>query len=185
MASHLTPPEIFTQFPKLVAFLEDQPFDVFAQHSVGDTESTAYVCLQTPRIDQPCPLCEITGNRSKNVFAFNIAVLSGRDPGSPITGAVLFAAADFALSLRRANRNNSDIKSKADGYWLVSVRKIQSKPDYIFSHVRSSDLWHQWNLDPVEVTSSLRKLELFDYTIVEVTPREELVKVAKKLASKS
>ena len=168
-----------------MAFLEDQPFDVFAQHSVGETEPTAYVCLQTPRIDQPCPLCEITGNRSKNVFAFNIAVLSAMELGSSSTGAALFAAADFVFSLQRANRSNSQIKSIAEDYWSVSVRKIQSKSDYIFSHVRSIDLRHQWNLDPAEVTSSIGKLELFDYTMVEITPREELVEVARKLASGS
>jgi len=175
----------FTDSAKLVAFLEDQPFDVFAQHKVGETEPTAYVCLQTMRIDQPCPLCEIVGDPSRNVFAFNIAVLSGRDLGSPITCVALFAEADFSLSLIRASRNNSDTKSIADGYWSISVRKIQSKPDYIFSHVRSSDLWDEWNLDPAEVACSLKELKLFDHTIVEVTPPEALLEVARKLASKS
>lgn len=65
------------------------------------------------------------------------------------------------------------------------MRKIQSRPDYIFSHVRSSDLWDEWNLDPAEVACSLKELKLFDHTIVEVTPPEALLEVARKLASKS
>jgi len=176
---------LFTESPKLVAFLEDQPFDVFAQHSVGDTEPTDYVCLQTPRINLPCALCEITGDRSRSIFAFNIAVLSGDELGSPITGAALFAEADFVLTLQRATNSNSEIKSIAYDYWSISLRKIQSRSDYIFSHIRSIDLRNQWDLDPGEVNSSLRKLKLFDYTMVDVTPREKLIEVASEFVSKS
>lgn len=183
MKSHSTPREIFTKSPSLVAFLEDQPFDVFAQHSISGDEPKTYVCLKTPRIDEHCPLCEIANLRAKNVFAFNIAVLPVGTLSS-LNCNVLCTEADFIISLKRAT-NLAGNKLATAGYWSISVREIKSKPDYIFSHVRPSDLENRWGLDPDQVAASLRELQLFDYTVVEVSEREELMEVARKLASES
>jgi len=63
------PDSHFSQYPKVVAFLEESPFDVFALHSFEGEKRNSYVCLQTARIDQPCPLCEIDLDQSSNIHA--------------------------------------------------------------------------------------------------------------------
>lgn len=173
----------FSESTQLVAFLEDDPFDVYAQHWVEREGKKSFVCLQTPRIDESCPLCETAGDQPRNKFAFNVVVLTDEDEGGPRKVQILTAPPSFARQLRAMNMDPK-MGPLSKHYWAIARHGSGPKTQYTLNRVKATDLAEEWELDPAEVEASLKNLPLYDSSVTYVTPREELLEIARSLVSK-
>jgi hypothetical protein len=165
----------FSEQPVLVRFLEDGPFMPYEQHWIDRTEGKrSFVCL-----GDECPLCTIAGDRPRAKFAFNVLVLSEETPNvqiltAPITLArILFAAHEDP---KRGPLTKFD--------WAISRLGTGRDTQYTVERVRrETDLVEEWELDPSEIDAIAAKVVKYDASAVYISPREELLEVARQLVS--
>lgn len=162
----------------LVKFLQDGPFDVFGQHWVEREGKKSFVCLRSPRIDEECPLCDIAGDTPRNKFLFNVAVLSDGEPNTQI----LTAPPTLARQLRAIS--DDDKRGPLNKfYWAISRQGTGVQTQYILDRVRGSELAEEWELDPETIEDKLSLLSEYDASTTYVTPRDELLPIARALVS--
>ena len=142
----------------------------------------SFVCLQTPRIDESCPLCETAGDLPRNKFAFNVVVLTDENDGTPKVQ-IMTAPPSFARQLRAMNMDPK-MGPLSKHYWAISRQGSGPKTQYTLNRVKANDLAEEWDLDPEAVAASLKNLPLYDSSVTYVTPREELIEIARSLVSK-
>jgi hypothetical protein len=171
----------FTETNQLVRFLEDDPFDVYAQHWIEREGKKSFVCLQTPRIDESCPICDIAGDQPRNKFTFNVVVLTDENDGTPKVQ-ILTAPPSFARQLRAMNMDPI-MGPLTKHYWAISRHGSGTKTLYTLNRVKATDLAEEWDLDPEVTERSLQNLPLYDSSVTYVTPREELLEIARSLVS--
>jgi len=163
----------FTEQAQLVRFLEDEPFSVYFQHWIDREGKKSFVC-----IGDDCPLCTIAGDKPRGKFAFNILVLSDEEPGVMI----LTAPPTLARQLKAAN---DDIKRGplTKYYWAISRQGSGPQTTYTLDRVRATDLAEEWDLDPEDVDDLVANANKYDSSSVYVTPRTELLTIARSLVS--
>jgi len=165
----------FSEQPVLIRFLEDGPFMPYEQHWIDRTEGQrSFVCL-----GDECPLCTIAGDRPRAKFAFNVLVLNDEVPNvqiltAPITLArILFAAHEDP---KRGPLTKFD--------WAISRLGTGRDTQYTVERVRrETDLVEEWELDPSEIEAIAAKVVKYDQSAVYVTPREQMLEVARQIVS--
>lgn len=164
----------FSEQAQLVRFLEDEPFAVYEQHWVDRTEGKrSFVCL-----GDDCPLCTIAGDKPRPKFAFNIVVLSDGEPNVQI----LTAPPSFARQLQAAN-DDPRRGPLTKYYWAITRTGSGNTTQYMLDRVRSSDLAEEWELDADDIESFAASATKYDTSAVYVSPRDELLKLARTLVS--
>lgn len=164
----------FSDQAQLVRFLEDTPFAVYEQHWVDRTEGKrSFVCL-----GDECPLCTIAGDKPRPKFAFNIVVLSDGEPNVQI----LTAPPSFARQLQAAN-DDPRRGPLTKYYWAITRTGSGNTTQYMLDRVRPTDLADEWELDPADVEAFASTAALNDASVIYVSPREELLDLARSLVS--
>lgn len=164
----------FSEQAQLVRFLEDEPFIVYEQHWIDRTEGRrSFVCL-----GEDCPLCTIAGDKARPRFAFNVLVLSNEEPEVQI----MTVPVTLARQLRAANED-SRRGPLTKYYWTLSRLGLGRDTQYTLERVRASDLAEEWELDSEEIDDVAATVARYDASSVFVSPREELLSVARGLVS--
>jgi hypothetical protein len=164
----------FTEQAQLVRFLQDEPFAVYEQHWVDRTEGRrSFVCL-----GDECPLCTIAGDKPRPKFAFNIIVLSDGEPNVQI----MTAPPSFARQLQAAN-DDPRRGPLTKFYWAIARTGSGNTTQYTLDRVRGTDLADEWELDAGDIDTFAATAISYDTTAVYVSPREDMLKVARTLVS--
>jgi hypothetical protein len=171
----------FSEQTQLVRFLEDEPFDIYAQHWIEREGKKSFTCLQTPRIDQSCPLCDVVGDQPRNKFAFNVISLNEDYFAKPAVQ-ILTAPPSLARQLMHLH-NDPKMGPLTRHYWAISRQGSGPKTQYTINRVKVTDLAEEWDLDPEVIESSIKGLSLYDNSVTSLTPREELLTIARELVS--
>jgi hypothetical protein len=162
----------FTEQAQLVRFLEDEPFAVYEQHWVDRTEGKrSFVCL-----GDDCPLCTIAGDKPRAKFSFNIIVLSDGEPNVQI----MTAPPSFARQLQAANEDPRR-GPLTKFYWAIARTGSGNTTQYTLDRVRATDLAEEWELDADDIDAFAATAVKYDTTAVYVSPREELLTLARTL----
>lgn len=160
--------------PKLIRFLDDGPFMVYEQHWVNRTEGKrSFVCL-----GEDCPLCTIAGDQPRPKFVFNVLVLTDEEPNVQL----LTATPTLAKILRA---KNDDLKTGplSKFFWAISRQGTATTTQYIVERVKAMDLAEEWELDVEEIETAIASAVKYDDSAVFISPREELLKLARQLVS--
>ena len=164
----------FTENAQLVRFLDDAPFMVYEQHWVDRTSGKrSFVCL-----GDDCPLCTIAGDKPRPKFSFNVMVLSDETPSVQI----LTAPPSLARQLQAAN-DDPRRGPLTKYYWSISRQGSGPQTQYLLDRVRATDLAEEWELDAEDVDAIAASATKYDASAVYVSPREELLKVARELVN--
>lgn len=160
--------------PKLVRFLDDAPFMIYEQHWINRTEGKrSFVCL-----GEDCPLCTIAGDQPRPKFVFNVLVVTDEEPNVQ----ALHATPTLAKILRA---KNDDVKTGplSKYYWAISRQGTATTTQYVVDRVKAMDLAEEWELDVEEIETAIATAVKFDDSAVYVSPREELLKLARQLVA--
>ena len=164
----------FSEIAQLVRFLDDAPFSSYYQHWIDRTEGKrSFVCL-----GDDCPLCTIAGDKPRPKFAFNVLVLSEEEPNVQI----LTAPPTLARQLRAASEDPRR-GPLTKFYWAISRQGSGPQTTYTLDRVKADDLAEEWELDPTEIDAFAANAVKYDAEVVYVSPREELLKLARQLVS--
>jgi len=164
----------FSEQGQLVRFLEDEPFAVYNQHWIDRSEGKrSFVCL-----GDECPLCTIAGDKPRTKASFNILVLSEETPNVQI----LTAPPTLARQLQAAN-DDTRRGPLTKYYWAISRTGTGPQTQYVLDRVRASDLAEDWELDAEEIDTVAVSASKHDASAVYVSPREELLELARTLVS--
>jgi hypothetical protein len=163
----------FTEQAQLIRFLEDEPFSVYFQHWIDRDGKKSFVCL-----GDDCPLCTIAGDKPRGKFAFNVLVLSDEEPGAMI----LTAPPTLARQLKAAN-DDTKRGPLTKYYWAISRQGSGPQTTYTLDRVRGTDLAEEWELDQEDVEDLVANATKYDSSAVYVTPRAELLTIARSLVS--
>lgn len=163
----------FSDTPQLVRFLEDAPFSVYFQHWLERDGKKSFVCL-----GDDCPLCTIAGDKPRGKFAFNVLVLSEEEP----TVQILTAPPTLARQLKAANEDTRR-GPLSKYYWAISRQGSGPQTTYTLDRVRASDLEEEWELSPDEVDETAASAVKYGQEAIYVTPRAELLTIARSLVS--
>lgn len=160
--------------PQLVRFLDDSPFMIYEQHWINRTEGKrSFVCL-----GDECPLCTIAGDQPRARFVFNVLVLTDEEPNVQL----LDATPTLARILRSKN-DDPRLGPLSKYFWAISRQGTATTTQYIVERVKAMDLATEWELDVEEVEAAIASATLYDDSAIYVSPREELLKVARQLVS--
>ena len=167
--------------PVLVKFLENEPFVTYRQHWMsqgGGQPDRPYVCIGVD-----CPLCAIGDNASQTI-AYNVLHLNtGGEPTNKVAyfgirayNALLEAASDKATGAKRVERD----------FWAVNRSGKGQQSQTNFRPVKQRDLEDDWteilesfDIDDLPQIIENAKGNVFDFSIVSVTSRQQLLEVAK------
>ena len=164
----------FSEQAQLVRFLEDEPFAVYEQHWVDRTEGKrSFVCLE-----DDCPLCITAGDKPRPKFAFNIIVLSDGEPNVQI----MTAPPSFARQLQAAN-DDPRRGPLTKFYWAIARTGSGNTTQYTLDRIRPADLAEEWEMDAEPIEEFASTAMKYDTTAIYVSPREELLKLARTLVS--
>lgn len=164
----------FSENAQLVRFLDDAPFMVYEQHWIDRTEGKrSFVCL-----GDECPLCITAGDKPRPKFAFNILVLSDETPSVQI----LTAPPSLARQLQAKN-DDPRLGPLTKYYWAISRHGSGPQTQYMLDRVRAADLAEEWELDPEDIDAIASSATKYDSSAVYVSPREELLTLARQLVS--
>jgi hypothetical protein len=163
----------FTESVQLVRFLDNAPFAVYRQHWIDREGKKSFVCLEAE-----CPLCHIVGDTPRGKFAFNVLVLTEENP----TVQILTAPPTFARQLQ-AVENDPRRGPLSKHYWAISRQGTGPQTTYTLDRVRADDLAEEWDLNPEKISSLADEAVKYDQKSIYVTPRAELITVARSLVS--
>lgn len=163
----------FSDQPQLVRFLDDAPFAVYQQHWIEREGKKSFVCL-----GDDCPLCTIAGDKPRGKFAFNVLVVSEETPSVQI----LTAPPTFARQLRAAN-DDERRGPLTKFYWAISREGVGPQTAYTLERVRATDLAEEWGMDSEPLDEAVKSAVKYDESTVYVTPREELLTIARSLVN--
>lgn len=164
----------FSDQAQLVRFLEDEPFMVYEQHWIDRTEGRrSFVCE-----GDECPLCTIAGDKPRPKFAFNVLVLSNEEPEVQI-----MTAPPTLARLLRAASEDPRRGPLTRYYWTLARLGTGRDTQYTLERVRATDLAEEWELDPDDIDAIASSAKRYDSSAVYVSPREELLSVARSIVS--
>ena len=153
----------FSEDVQLVRFLENEPFSVYQQHWIDRSEGKR---------------CNILGDKPRGKFAFNVLIVSGEEPSVQI----LTAPPTFARQLRAAN-DDARRGPLNKFYWAISRQGSGPQTTYTLERVRPTDLAEEWDLDPEVLSEAAAEAVLYGPDSVYVTPKSELLTIARSLVS--
>jgi hypothetical protein len=160
--------------PRLVRFLDDAPFMIYEQHWINRTEGKrSFVCL-----GEDCPLCTIAGDQPRPRFVFNVLVITDEEPNVQI-----LSATPTLAKILRAKNDDPKFGPLSKFYWAISRQGTATTTQYIVERVKAMDLAEEWELDVEEIESAIASAVKYDDSAVYVSPREELLKLARQLVS--
>jgi len=164
----------FTESLQLVKFLEDGPFALYEQHWLDRSEGKrSFTCLK-----HECPLCDILGDKPRGKFAFNLMVVS--QEGMPVQ--ILTAPSGLGRDLKLAD--DDPLRGPLQKfYWAMSRHGTGPQTRYTLERVRERDLADEWDLDSEVVDAAVAKAVLYGPETVYMTPRSELLTIARSLVS--
>lgn len=164
----------FSESPTLVRFLDDAPFHVYEEHWVDRTEGRrSFVCH-----GDDCPLCTIAGDKPRAKFSFNVLVVSDEEPNVQI----MTAGVTLARQLRTAN-DDPRRGPLSKFYWALSRIGTGRETQYTVERVRATDLAEEWELEPTTIDAAVSSAVKHDKTAIYVSPREELLELARTMVS--
>jgi hypothetical protein len=160
--------------PKLIRFLDDGPFMIYEQHWVNRTEGKrSFVCL-----GEDCPLCTIAGDQARPKFVFNVLVLTDEEPNVQ-----LLTATPTLAKILRSKNDDPKFGPLSKFFWAISRQGTATTTQYIVERVKAMDLSEEWELDVEEVETAIANAVKYDESAVFISPREELLKLARQLVS--
>ena len=163
----------FEEQARVVRFLENEPFSVYYQHWIDRAKGKrSFVCLG----DEECPLCNMVGDKPRAKLAFNVLVVSDEKP----TVQILTAAPTLARQLQAANED-ARRGPLTRHYWAVARLGSGNKTTFSLERVKASDLAEDWEIDPNAVEELVASAEKHDTKAIYVSPKSELVEVAKEV----
>jgi hypothetical protein len=164
----------FSEQTQLVRFLDDEPFAIYEQHWIDRTEGKrSFVCL-----GDECPLCTMLGDNPRPKFAFNILNLSEENPSVQI----LTATPTLARQLQSANQDPR-LGPLSKYYWSIARQGTGPQTQYMLNRVKATDLAEDWELDSTKIDAIATSAIKHDSSAVYVSPREELLTLARQLLS--
>ncbi|WP_188187593.1 hypothetical protein [Nonomuraea sp. SYSU D8015] len=184
--------------PKIIAFLEDEPFAVYREHWIKQEGRQSFTCHGTERDSKGkevnvCPLCEVTDKKPALRVLFNVVTFDDGDPKVVILRAGVQLSDlihDWATSEKTSPINRfDDADGKPDLYWAIKrIEKKsggQTKYDYSIVPVKARDLAEEWDIDPLTQAERDELMEnLFDAEgTVRIDPVEDLEELAEGLAA--
>lgn len=161
----------FTAEPTLIKFI-DGPY-LFQQHWLDRTKGRrSFTC-----IGDECPLCDVLGDRARQLAKFNVYVLSGDEQGLR----VLQAVPTLLRLIKKAHED--DRKGPIDReYWAVSRTGTGNQTQYTLDFVRSRDLEDEWGIDPDAAKTMVRAATPWTKEqMIKVDTREDLLDVARSM----
>lgn len=161
----------FSGQAQLVRFLEDGPFLVYEQHWIDREGRKSFVCL-----GDDCPLCNIAGDKPRARFGFNVVSLSEETPEVQIMD-VPKTMVQLLLSANDDPRRGPLTKY----YWSVSRLGTGRETQYTLDRVKATDLAEEWGLDAENVDAIVSKSVKYDEKALYVSPREELLEIARAI----
>jgi hypothetical protein len=163
-----------TEQPQLIRFLDDAPYMIYEQHWLTRTEGKrSFVCL-----GEDCPLCTIVGDQPRPKFVFNVLVLTDEEPNVQL----LTATPTLARILQSKNEDPR-LGPLSKYFWAISRQGTATTTQYIVERVKAMDLAAEWELDIEEVETAIASAVKFDEKAIYVSPREELLTLARQLVS--
>jgi hypothetical protein len=160
--------------PQLVRFLGDGPFMVYEQHWINRTEGKrSFVCL-----GEDCPLCTIAGDQPRPRFVFNVLVVTDEEPNVQ-----LLSATPTLFKILRSKNEDAKTGPLSKYYWAISRQGTATTTQYIVERVKAMDLAEEWELDVEEIETAMESAVRYDDSAVFVSPREELLKLARQINS--
>lgn len=163
----------FSESYQLVRFLDDAPFVVYEQHWIDREGRKSFVCL-----GDDCPLCTIAGDKPRARFAFNVISLSDEAPEVQ----VMYVPKTAVLLLQAANEDPRR-GPLTKYYWSVRRLGTGRETQYTFDRVKADELSEDWGLDSGKVDAFASTAVKYDGKVVYVSPREELLEVARALVA--
>lgn len=163
----------FSEQPQLVRFLDDAPFHIYEEHWIERDGKKSFVCLEGE-----CPLCTVAGDKARARFAFNVIVVSDEEQSVQI----MTVPPTFARILR-AKAEDPRLGPLTKHYWAISRIGIGRDTQYSIDRVRATDLADEWELDADEIDATVSKAVKYDKSVVYVSPRDELLDIARTLVS--
>ena len=164
----------FSEQPVLVRFLEDEPLKTYEEHWIDRTEGRrSFVCL-----GNECPLCTILGDKPRPKVAFNVLTLSEEEP----TVQVLIAVPTLGRLLLAAHEDPKK-GPLTRYYWAITRLGMGQNTQYTLERVRATDLAEEWELDADDVDEAVQSAVLYDPSVIFITPREEMLELARSLVS--
>jgi hypothetical protein len=163
-----------TETPQLIRFLDDEPFAAYEQHWINRTEGKrSFVCLK-----DDCPLCTVAGDQPRGRFMFNVLVLTNEEPDVQ-----LLTATPTLFRLLAAKAEDPKTGPLSKYFWAVSRQGTATTTQYQLERVKAVDLADEWEIDIDDVETATSKAVKYDSSVVFVSPREELLKLARSLAT--
>lgn len=163
----------FSEQAQLVRFLDDGPFLVYEQHWIDREGRKSFVCL-----GDDCPLCAIAGDKPRPRFAFNIISLSEETPEVQI-----MTVPKTMVQLLQTANDDPRRGPLTKYYWSVSRLGTGRDTQYTLDRVKATDLAEEWELDADEIDAIASKAVKYDSKALYVSPREELLEVARALVA--
>ena len=165
----------FSEQSQLIRFMQDEPFAVYEQHWIDAIKEgrRSFVCL-----GDDCPLCTILGDKPRAKFAFNVIHLSDGEPNVQI----MTAPPSFARQLQAANEDPKR-GPLTKYYWAIARTGSGNTTQYTLDRVRATDLAEEFETDPDEVAEIVAQATRYDESAITLTPREELLTIARGLVS--
>lgn len=163
----------YSENVQLVRFLDNEPFSSYRSHWIEREGKKSFVCLE-----DDCPLCHILGDTPRGKFAFNVLLLSEEKPVVQILTAPPTLARQLkaiAVDPRRGPLSKH--------YWAISRQGTGPQTTYTLDRVRADDLAEEWDLDPETVATQVTAATKYDPEVIYVTPRSELIQVARSLVN--
>jgi hypothetical protein len=109
---------------------------------------------------------------------FNVLVVTDEEPNVQT-----LSATPTLAKILRAKNDDSKFGPLSKFYWAISRQGTATTTQYIVERVKAMDLAEEWELDVEEIESALATAVKFDDSAVYVSPREELLKLARQLVS--
>lgn len=159
--------------PKLVKFLEDEPFASYRQHWIERQGKKSFTC-----IEEDCPLCN-AGDRPSAKTCFNVLSLS--EGGKPVNK-VLTVGVRLGEQLRgfATDRKTGPLTRL---YWSMSKTGKGGKTSYNVVPVKERDLEEDWEIDPLD-EDEIEAFEenLYGEEAVQVPTRKQLKEIASEIS---
>lgn len=162
--------------PKLIAFLQGAPVDVFEQHWVEREGQKSFRCIR-----EDCPLCD-AGNQPRNMFAFHVLAFEddGKD-GIDTPDYVWVVGPQVFSQLKDVNndpKKGGPLKGK---YFAVHRTGIKKKAVTHVVGVKARDVEDDWGIPADSAEEVVKEAQKTAHVALYQPSRDELEKIAREV----
>ncbi len=165
----------FTTEPRLIKFLQDQPFVSYKQHWITRDGKRSFPCREV--LDGQCPLCDI-GDIPSGRAVFSVVDLTEEPTLYMLNATSKLFSQLVDLSTDKVTGPLSKL------FWRVSVSKVNKSTSYNFHPVKPRDLQEDYDMDLAEVDAAISSFEPLTKSAIYFPPRAELQDIADEVTSK-